>query len=115
LGDIVANAAIAPMFRRRGIDLELVDHDLKPPSQCFLDERIGEINSSFDMVMIGPGGFLGPKLIGSVFRDCESWSRLTVPLCFNGIGDRPRLPRASSAGRVGGGATLSTSPLLLPG
>jgi hypothetical protein len=76
------------MFRRRGIDLELVDHDLAlmPPSLRFLDERIDEINASFDMVMIGPGGFLGPKLIGSVFRDCQSWKRLTVPLCLNGIG-----------------------------
>jgi hypothetical protein len=88
LGDIVANEAVRPMFRRRGIDPELVDHDLAvmPPALRFLDERIDEINSSFDMVMIGPGGFLGPKLIGSVFRDRQSWKQLTVPLCLNGIG-----------------------------
>jgi hypothetical protein len=88
LGDIVANEAVRPMFRRRGIDLELVDHDLAstPRALHYLDESIDLINDSFDAMMIGPGGFLGPKLIGSVFQDCRAWQRLTVPLFLNGIG-----------------------------
>lgn len=84
LGDTVANEAIRPMFRRRGVDLELIDKDIRDGH--LLDDRIDEINDSFDMIMIGPGGFLGPKLIGSIFGDIRAWSRLSIPLCLNGIG-----------------------------
>lgn len=88
LGDIAANEGVRPMFRGHGVELDLVDHDLgaNPLSARYLDERIEEINSDFDLMMLGPGGFLGPKLIGSVCRREESWRLLTVPLCMNGIG-----------------------------
>jgi polysaccharide pyruvyl transferase len=84
LGDTVANEAIRPIFRRRGVELELIAKDIWDGH--LLDDQIDEINDCFDMIMIGPGGFLGPKLIGSIFRDVGAWSRLSVPLCLNGIG-----------------------------
>jgi hypothetical protein len=88
LGDIIGNASIGPMLRQRELEAELVDDDiwLRRQRTAFLDERIDEINHEFDLVMIGPGGFLGPKLIGSIFTDPTGWDRLKVPLVFNGVG-----------------------------
>jgi hypothetical protein len=88
LGEIAANDSIAPMFRRRGIEIERVVDDLWAGRAAgrFLDRRIDEINAEFDLMMIGPAGFLGPKMIESVFEDLGSWDRLTIPLCFNGVG-----------------------------
>jgi hypothetical protein len=88
LGEIAANEAIAPMFRRRGIDVELVEVDVWEgrAEGSLLDDRMEQINADYDLVMIGPAGFLGPKLIDSIFESSASWSRLTTPLCFNGVG-----------------------------
>ena len=76
------------MFQRRGVAVEL--HDIEIWSQaaegCSLDDRIDEINSCYDLVMIGPAGFLGPRMIDSLFSVPSSWQRLTTPLCFNGVG-----------------------------
>jgi hypothetical protein len=88
LGEIVANGAIAPMFARRGADIELRVDDLwaRRAAGVFLDERIETLNAEFDLLMIGPAGFLGPKMTASIFRDLQSWDRLKIPLCFNGVG-----------------------------
>ncbi len=88
LGEIAANEAIAPMFHRRGVAVELVDTEAwsQPADGCSLDGRIDEINSCYDLLMIGPAGFLGPRMIEALFSVPSSWQRLTTPLCFNGVG-----------------------------
>jgi hypothetical protein len=88
LGDIVANQSIAPMFARHGYDIQLTDDDLweRRSTRLLLDDQIDRINEEFDLVMIGPGGFLGPKMINSVFEHTHSWQQLKIPLCLNGVG-----------------------------
>jgi hypothetical protein len=88
LGEVAANEAIAPMFLRRGVTIQLVEDDVwaRRATGRFLDDRIEEINSRYDLVMIGPAGFLGPRMIDSIFELSANWRRLTTPLCINGVG-----------------------------
>jgi hypothetical protein len=87
LGERAAIAAVQPMFEQRGVAVSRTAVDVwDGPDARPLDGRIAEINAGYDLVMIGPGGFLGPRLIDRVLDDADAWSRLAVPLCFNGVG-----------------------------
>jgi hypothetical protein len=87
LGERAAIAAVEPMFAQRGAAVVRTALDVwDGPVAAPLDDRITEINANYDLMMIGPGGFLGPRLIERVFNDASAWSRLKIPLCFNGVG-----------------------------
>lgn len=88
LGEVAANEAIMPMFLRRGVTMQLIEDDVwaRRAAGRFLDDRIEEINARYDLVMIGPAGLLGPRMIDSIFESPDAWSRLVTPLCINGVG-----------------------------
>jgi hypothetical protein len=88
LGEVAANEAIAPMFLRRGVVVDRVEDDVwaRRAAKRFLDDHVDEINRQYDLVMIGPAGFLGPRMIDSIFESPATWRRLVTPLCINGVG-----------------------------
>ena len=53
-----------------------------------------QINSNFDAIVIGAGGLLGINLLGRLFKDPDSWSRLKIPIIALGIGTIKNHPSA---------------------
>jgi len=87
LGEAAAIASVEPMFARQGVAIERTALDLwDAPDARMLDGRGDEIAERADLVLIGPGGFLGPRLIDRVFADPAGWSRLKTPIAFAGAG-----------------------------
>ncbi|MBF0379808.1 MAG: polysaccharide pyruvyl transferase family protein [Magnetococcales bacterium] len=88
LGDELAHAIISPLFQQYNIDLEIKKIDVMKLmiEAKYMDDEIDSINRSYDVVLIGAGGFMGYKLIDSIFYDANNWYKINIPVCFVGVG-----------------------------
>lgn len=88
LGDTISHDVLLAALARLGIEAEVEAIDMLGLSRSgkSLDERLEDINRTYDCIVLGSGGLLNPYLLKSIFSDTSNWLRLTPPLVLFGIG-----------------------------
>lgn len=89
LGDRLGMQAVAPLFSEHNLHLtvDVVNIQDLINQKIGLDPRIDEINRTYDMLIIGAGGYLHPlHLLPRIFHQIESWAKLKIPLILFGFG-----------------------------
>ncbi|WP_204150813.1 polysaccharide pyruvyl transferase family protein [Leptolyngbya sp. CCY15150] len=89
LGDRLGMDAMIPLFAEHQLHLtvDLVDIRALVDQKTTLDSQLDRINQTYDLVIIGAGGYLHPlHLLPRIFSQIESWGKLTIPLVLFGFG-----------------------------
>lgn len=101
-GDTVSRDALLATLERMGQQADVDSIDLLKLHQSgkSLDEKLSEINDTYDCVVIGPGGLLAYYILDWAFTDVANWQRLEPPLILFGIGLIGHLGRPTFYTRV---------------
>ena len=89
LGDRLGMAAAAPLFSEHNLHLTITTVDIRElvSQNATLDDQIDRINQTYDLIIIGAGGYLHPlHLLPRIFSNTESWRKLDIPLILFGFG-----------------------------
>lgn len=88
LGDQLAHEALAECFNAHDVNLDIEQVNIRDlrNSDTRLDDQIDAFNNEYDLIVIGAGGLLLPFFLESIFTHPDSWSKISIPLVFFGVG-----------------------------
>lgn len=88
LGDELAHKAIEARLNGLVSDIDIEKRDIWQfrEAQKPLDDEIDTINQQYQLIIIGAGGLLSLGIINYIFSKPSSWSKVTIPIVFYGVG-----------------------------